>query len=155
ESAPKSLVPIMHVVILDGDVSYPPTSGKRLRTLNLMLRLAPHHCITYIARSSGNPNENLGAAKFFVDHHIEPILVDDHIPAKSGAMFYGRLAMNTLSPLPYSVATHNTYLMREAVRRYAAEHAVDLWQFEWTPYLAALNSHPEAKKLLVAHNVDS
>jgi glycosyltransferase involved in cell wall biosynthesis len=45
--------------------------------------------------------------------------------------------------------------MREAVRRYAAEHAVDLWQFEWTPYLAALHGHPEAKKLLVAHNVDS
>jgi glycosyltransferase involved in cell wall biosynthesis len=145
----------MHVVIVDGDVSYPPTSGKRLRTLNLMLRLAPHHRITYIARSSGNPNENRGAAEFFADHHIEPILVNDPIPAKSGAMFYARLAMNTLSPLPYSVATHDTHLMREAVRRYAAEHAVDLCQFEWTPYLAALNRHPEAKKLLVANNVDS
>ena len=30
----------MHAVIIDGDVSYPPTSGKRLRTLHLMLRLA-------------------------------------------------------------------------------------------------------------------
>src|SRR6516164_3923130 len=155
ESAPKSLAPIMHVVIVDGDLSYPPTSGKRLRTLNLMLRLAPHHRITYIARSSGNPNENRSAAEFFADHHIEPILVDDPIPAKSGAMFYARLAVSVFSPLPYSVATHDTHLMREAVRRYAAEHAVDLWQFEWTPYLAALNRHPEAKKLLVANNVDS
>ena len=43
----------MNVVIVDGDVSYPPTSGKRLRTLNLMLPLAGKHKITYVARGSG------------------------------------------------------------------------------------------------------
>jgi glycosyltransferase involved in cell wall biosynthesis len=145
----------MHVVIVDGDVSYPPTSGKRLRTLNLMLRLAPRHRITYIARTSGNSDENRSAAEFFADHHIEPILIDDPLPAKSGALFNARLAVNVLSPLPYSVATHDTCLMRDAVRRYAAEHAVDLWQVEWAPYLAALHGHPKAKKLLIAHNVDS
>jgi len=144
----------MHVVIVDGDVSYPPTSGKRLRTLNLMLRLAPRHQITYIARRS-NSEGNHHAAEFLADHHIETILVDDPIPAKSGALFYVRLAANVLSPLPYSVATHDTHLMGEAVRDYARKHAVDLCQFEWTPYLAALKGHPEAKRLLVAHNVDS
>ena len=30
----------MNAVIVDGDASYPPSNGKRLRTLNLMLRLA-------------------------------------------------------------------------------------------------------------------
>ena len=40
----------MKVVIVDGDVSYPATSGKRLRTLNLMLRLADRHQITYLGR---------------------------------------------------------------------------------------------------------
>jgi glycosyltransferase involved in cell wall biosynthesis len=120
-----------------------------------MLRLAPHHRIAYIARSSGNSEENRHAAQFLADHDIEPILVDDPIPSKSGAAFYARLAANMLSPLPYSAATHDTPRMRQAVRRYAAENVVDLWQFEWTPYLAALNGYPTAKKVLIAHNVDS
>jgi glycosyltransferase involved in cell wall biosynthesis len=145
----------MHVVIVDGDVSYPPTSGKRLRTLNLMLRLASRHRITYIGRGNGDTEENRRAAAFLADAGIEPVLVDDPIPAKSGAGFYARLAANVLSPLPYSVVTHDTLRMREAVRCFAAENTVDVWQFEWTPYLAALSDHAEARKLLVAHNVDS
>ena len=40
----------MKVVIIDGDVSYPATSGKRLRTLHLMLRAAARHQITYVGR---------------------------------------------------------------------------------------------------------
>jgi glycosyltransferase involved in cell wall biosynthesis len=145
----------MHVVIVDGDVSYPPTSGKRLRTSNLMLRLAERHRVTYIARNNGNLREHCRAAEFLSDHGIEPILVDDPLPAKSGAAFYARLAANVLSPVPYSAQTHDTPRMREEVRRYAAEHSVDLWQFEWTPYVAALSHRPDARKLVVAHNVDS
>jgi glycosyltransferase involved in cell wall biosynthesis len=145
----------MHVVIVDGDVSYPATSGKRLRTLNLMLRLASQHRITYIARNNGSILEGHRAAEFLADENIEPILVDEPIPPKSGPAFYARLAWNLMSPLSYSAATHDTPLMRRTVRRYASEHEVDLWQFEWTPYLSALKGNPRAKKLLVAHNVDS
>jgi len=145
----------MHVVIVDGDVSYPATSGKRLRTSNLMLRLARRHRVTYLARSSGNAVENRRAAEFFGDHGLEPILVDDPVPAKSGMAFYARLAANVFLPIPYSVQTHDTARMSDAVRRYAADNAVDLWQFEWIPYVAALSHRGDARKLVVAHNVDS
>jgi glycosyltransferase involved in cell wall biosynthesis len=145
----------MHVVIVDGDVSYPATSGKRLRTLNLMLRLASQHRVTYIARNNGGSLNLRRAAEFLADHDIEPILVDEPIPVKSGPAFYARLALNLMSPLPYSAAMHDTPLMRRTIRRYAAEHEVDLWQFEWTPYLSALDGNARAKKLLIAHNVDS
>ena len=47
----------MHVVIIDGDVSYPATSGKRLRTLNLMLQAAKRHRITYIGRCAPDSEE--------------------------------------------------------------------------------------------------
>src|SRR5262249_53892696 len=29
------------------------------------------------------------------------------------------------------------------------------WQFEWTPYIAALANRPDVRKLVIAHNVDS
>ena len=145
----------MHVVIVDGDVSYPPSSGKRLRTLHLMLHLAPRHRLTYIARAHDGDSEIRQAAAFLGDHGIEPILVDDPLPRKTGPGFHARLLGNLLSPLPYSAASHRSRRMQEAVQGYAAAHPVDLWQFEWTPYVATLPVNAKTRRLLIAHNVDS
>lgn len=144
----------MHAVIIDGDISYPPTSGKRLRTLHLMLRLARRHRLTYIARGSGCPSEHREAAAFLRDHGIDTVLVEDPLPRKSGPGFYPRLAANLLSPLPYSAASHQSQRMRQAVAEYAVRHRVDLWQFEWTPYVGTL-PRPAAPRVLIAHNVDT
>jgi glycosyltransferase involved in cell wall biosynthesis len=80
--------------------------------------------------------------------------VDDPLPRKSGPAFYARLAANLLSSLPYSAASHSSSLMRQTVADYAARHKVDLWQFEWTPYVDTL-PRSEAPCVLIAHNVDA
>src|SRR4051794_1882366 len=98
----------MRVAIVDGDVSYPATSGKRLRTLNLMLRLANRHQIIYIGRCAPGSEEERTAPDYLRSHGIEPILVADPVPKKSGLAFYGRLARNLLSSLPYSVTSHQS-----------------------------------------------
>ena len=144
----------MNVVIVDGDVSYPPTSGKRLRTLHLMLRLAERHHITYIGRIQDGGVEVEKARAFLRDHHIEPILVDDPLPRKQGLLFYGRLAANLASAWPYSVTSHQSVAMRQAIDDYPAKNKVDLWQAEWSAYLPALAAVP-GSKLLIAHNVDT
>ena len=145
----------MDVVIVDPDLSYPATSGKRLRTLNLMLRLAKRHRITYIARSDGDRQLRRQATEFLGDHGIEPILVDRVVPPKSGALFYARLAANLLSPHPYSVASHDSRAMGRAIAARAASHPGDVWQFEWLPSVSALAGYPQIPKVLNAHNVDS
>lgn len=144
----------LNAVIVDGDVSYPATSGKRLRTLNLMLRMAERHRVTYIARNHGDPAEARPAREFLEDHGIRTIIVEHPLPRKSGPLFYMRLAGNLLSLLPYSVATHVSPPMQRVLQEHAAHNQVDVWQFEWTPYLRALPD-PRACKLLIAHNVDS
>src|ERR1700722_15663846 len=96
----------MNTVIVDADVSYPPTSGKRLRTLNLMLPLARRHRLTYIARGHDHPEGNRQAVVFLAERGIETRIVDDPLPSKKGLGFYGRLAANLFTPLPYSVASH-------------------------------------------------
>jgi hypothetical protein len=142
----------MHAVIVDGDVSYPPTSGKRLRTLHLMVRLARRHRVTYIARCDArNPETDL-ARQHLGEQGIETILVDDPLPQKKGPAFLGRLALNLLSPLPYSVASHHSRPMRQVVGDYAARHDVDVWQFEWLPYLSTLQAARGAARVVVAHN---
>jgi glycosyltransferase involved in cell wall biosynthesis len=145
----------MRVVILDGDVSYPPTSGKRLRTLNLMLQLAGRHRVTYLARSTSRDGQAWAAREYLQDHGIDVRLVDDPLPAKSGLGFCARLAANLASPMPYSVASHQSRKMRDAVNQLAAHEPIDLWQCEWSGYLTTLRDQPIAKRLLVAHNVDS
>jgi glycosyltransferase involved in cell wall biosynthesis len=145
----------MHTVIVDADVSYPPTSGKRLRTLHLMLRLARRHRLTYIGRCDARHPDTEQARAFLGDHGIETILVDHPVPRKSGLAFYGRLAANVLSKLPYSIASHQSLPMKRAVEDYAARHTVNLWQFEWLPYMSTLAPRPGRRRLVVAHNVDA
>ena len=145
----------MKVAIVDGDVAYPPSNGKRLRTLNLMLRLARRHRITYISRCNGGPEEMKRAAAFLGDQGVETILVDHPIPRKKGPGFYARLAANLLSPLPYSVASFDSPQLRRAVQEFEERHSVDLWQFEWTPFLGLLRRPERARRVLMAPNVDS
>ena len=82
------------------------------------------------------------------------------MPPKAGPGFYARLAGNLISPLPYSVASHASSALAEAVRRYAAENRVDVWHVEWTPYAQVLREAlgrrlKRARWTVVAHNVES
>ncbi len=145
----------MNVVMVVGSLPYPPTAGNRIRTLNLALRLAARHQITFIYHRGGDPEESRSAADYLRGHGIETLGVDHAVPPQSGLAFYARLAANLASPLPYSVASHVGPEMRAAVRSFAATHAVDLWQSEAAPYFEALRPLAGARKVLMAHNVES
>ena len=145
----------LRVVIVDEELPYPPTSGKRIRTLNLTLRLARRHRLTYLCHRNADAAEAERARAFFADNGIETVVVERAVPPKSGPAFYARLAANLLSPLPYSVASHNSRALRRAIRDYAATHPVDLWHCEWTPYAEPLRGLTGARKLVMAHNVES
>jgi glycosyltransferase involved in cell wall biosynthesis len=145
----------MHVVIVDGDVSYPATSGKRLRTLNLMLQVAKRHRITYVGRCAADSEEARVAPAFLRDHNIEPILVPHPVPTKAGVTFYARLFANLFSSWPYSVTSHHSEPMRRAVAEIARQERVDVWQVEWAPYLTAIDSSLPGPRVVIAHNVDT
>jgi glycosyltransferase involved in cell wall biosynthesis len=155
ETPPPCFERRLHVAVVDEELPYPPTSGKRIRTLNLLLRLADRHRISYLCHRNADPAEAERAAEFFRDHGIETVVVDRVVPPKSGPLFYARLAANLLSPLPYSVATHTSRALRQAVQDFAARHTVDLWQCEWTPYAEVLRGLPGLRRLIIAHNVES
>jgi polysaccharide biosynthesis protein PslH len=145
----------MHAVIADADLCYPPTSGKRLRTLHLMERLAQRHRVTYVCRCDALDHESERARAYLVDRRIEVLLVKQPRPRKSGAWFYARLAANLLSPLPYSVASHASRAMEEMLRSLAANRRVDVWQFEWPAYAAAVQGLPGTRTVIATHNVES
>jgi glycosyltransferase involved in cell wall biosynthesis len=145
----------MHVAVVDEELPFPMTSGKRLRTLNLLMRLARRHRITYICHRNADRDEAVQAAEHLEENGIETIVVDRVVPPKSGALFYARLCANLFSPLPYSVTSHRSDALRDAVRAYAASNDVDLWQCEWTPYAEVLSVVPSGRTVIMAHNVES
>jgi glycosyltransferase involved in cell wall biosynthesis len=141
--------------MVDEELPYPATSGKRIRTLNLTLRLARRHELTYVCHRNADPDEARRAAEFFAGHGIATVVADRAVPPKSGPGFYLRLAANLLSPLPYSVATHTSRALRRALKEQARTRPVDVWHCEWTPYAQALRGIAHGRRVVVAHNVES
>src|SRR5262249_16776249 len=134
----------MHIAILDEELPFPLTSGKRIRTENLLRRLASRHRLTYICHRNADPDEAPVAEEHFADIGIHTVVVDRTVPPKSGPKFYSRLARNLMSPLPYSVASHTSPELAAAVRVFAMRHKVQLWHCEWTPYAETMKNVPDA-----------
>jgi polysaccharide biosynthesis protein PslH len=150
----------LRVAVLDEELPFPLTSGKRIRTFNLLSRLADRHRVTVLCHRNPDREESLAAQDAFRDRGIETVVVDRAVPSKSGPGFYARLAKNLLSPLPYSVATHASPALAAAVRDFASDNEVDVWHCEWTPYAQVLrdalgNALPAARWTVMAHNVES
>lgn len=150
----------LNIAVLDEELPFPLTSGKRIRTFNLLARLAQRHRITVLCHRNPDREEALAAEEAFRTAGIATVVVERAVPPKGGPGFYARLAGNLLSPLPYSVSSHTSPALAEAVRAFAAENAVDVWHCEWTPYaqvlLAALGSElSSAPWTVMAHNVES
>jgi glycosyltransferase involved in cell wall biosynthesis len=144
----------LHVAIVDEELPYPPTSGKRIRTLNLLRRLARKHRLTYLCHRNADPAEARRAVVQFAELGIATVVIDRAVPPRRGPGFYLRLAANLLSSLPYSVASHTSPALRDALREHARSQPVDLWHCEWTPYAHSLRGIV-GPRVVVAHNVES
>lgn len=150
----------LHVAVLDEELPFPLTSGKRIRTYNLLARLADRHRVTILCHKNPDRDEAAAADAAFARLGVETVVVERTVPPKSGPGFYARLAGNLLSPLPYSVATHASPALAAAARDLAARGRVDVWHCEWTPYAQVLRDALDgglsaAKWVVMAHNVES
>ncbi len=150
----------LRIAVLDEELPYPLTSGKRIRTFNLLARLAERHRITILCHRNAEPGEAETARKVLQDLGIDTVMVPRAVPKKEGAGFYARLAGNLLSPLPFSVTTHTSPELVTAVAEFAEQTEVDVWHCEWTPYAQVLR-RALGKRLrrvpwvVMAHNVES
>ncbi len=145
----------MNVVVVGGALPFPANTGSRIRTLNLLTRLARRHRITLVGTRNPDPRAGRAAVEYLDDHGIKAVEVEHVVPSKSGPGFYARLAANLASPLPYSVASHIGPALVSAVRRLAAHGDVDLWQAEWSGAVEAWRGMRGAKTLVMAPNVET
>lgn len=154
-AGPRSL----HVAVVDDEAPYPLTTGKRIRSANLLMHLARRHRITYLCNRNRDPQEARQATQFLGDHGIRLVFTDQCTPARSveysRPRLYARAALNLLSPWPYVVTANCGRALHQAVRDHAARHQVDLWHCEWTPCAHVLRERTDAPQVVVAHNIES
>lgn len=141
----------MKILVIDEEFPFPPDSGKRIRSYNLLRRLGQKHEIHYLAY--GEPHST--AFRALEEFGLHPVAVRNMVPQKSGPLFYLRLALNLFSGLPYIVTSHYSRIFKMEMLRLINNVAPDMILCEWTPYAEFTRDIKYIPRVVVAHNVES
>ncbi len=140
----------MKILILDEEFPWPLNTGKRIRSLNLLRRLASTHHLTYLAYGIRDSEGHQALS----DLGLHPLAVKRTPLPKTGPKLYFKLLGNLLSSQPYSVASHFTSAFQRAVTSELASSSYDLVLCEWTPYAQFVRERSDIPRMVVAHNVE-
>jgi polysaccharide biosynthesis protein PslH len=138
------------ILVIDEEFPYPLDSGKRIRTYNLLSRLATGCELHYLAFGTSN-SESYAALS---QARMNPIPVPTTLPLQSGPMFYLRLAANLFSQYPYIVERHYSPLFKTCLNDAMAKLKPDLILCEWTPYAVYVCENMGVPRVVVAHNLE-
>jgi glycosyltransferase involved in cell wall biosynthesis len=140
----------MHILWLKTELLHPVDKGGRIRTYELLRRLAQRHHVTYVCLDDGSDPTAAALASEYC-HRLVRI---PFVPAdKRSLRFAGRFLSSVPSALPYAVETYRSDPMREAVRSAMADCDVIVCDF-LAPSIN-LPSRLAAPLLLFQHNVES
>ena len=142
----------MRVLVVDEALPFPPNSGKRIRTAELLTRLARRHEITLCYHDEGTPPVAEEAAQ---DAGLKLLPVPRPRLEKHGPRFAWDLLRNVFLPVPYMVMAHRTKALRHAIERFATEARPDLVHVEWTPLIANVPRGLGVPTCVAAHNVEA
>lgn len=141
----------MKILIIDEEFPFPLNTGKRIRSFNLAKALTSFHDVSYLAYGLSGSDAFLSLEK----NKITPYPVTPRDRRKSGPGFYLRLLLNLFSPLPYIVTSHYSKAFEGRLKELLEEGVYDIIICEWTPYAIFLKDLQKAKKIIVAHNIES
>lgn len=141
------------VLVIDEALPFPPDSGKRIRTTELLGRLAKEFEVTLAYHDEGDtPAEAVAAAEVA---GLTLLPVPRKALTKKGVRFAWDLLRNVFLRVPYMVMGHRTAAMRAAVTRHLAQHGADLIHVEWTPLVANVPEGVGVPVCISAHNVEA
>jgi polysaccharide biosynthesis protein PslH len=140
----------LNVLVIDEWIPYPPDMGKRVRTWNLLRRLAKRHTITLLGYG-----EPWGEAATAVRSAGVCLHTVASLAAAKAWRLYPRLFANLFSPYPYSVSKHYTRRFRERLECLLSEERFDVVHCEWTPYARFLPALDWTHTLVMTHNIES
>lgn len=139
----------LKVLVIDEEVPFPPNSGKRLRTWNLLRRLATRHEVMLLCYGEA---ENPAIRELERAGIRVKVVPPSPTPAKW--KLYLQLLQNLLSPLPFSVVKHYSRRFQEALDGLLREESWHVLQCGWTPYMHFIGKDTPCPVLIATHNVE-
>ena len=140
----------LKVLIIDEEIPFPPNAGKRIRTWNLLRRLAKEHDLTLLCYGSPEESRLEAIREAGVKLHLVPTPKES-----SGWALYCRLFMNLFSRYPFSVVKHFSSEFQAALYRLLNFETWDLLHCEWTPYMHFLRRKVACPVVVATHNVEN
>ncbi|MFO0931732.1 MAG: glycosyltransferase [Planctomycetota bacterium] len=141
----------MRVLAVDEALPFPTDSGKRIRTFELLRRVAREHEVTLVVPAEAPP---AGLADVEAAG-IRVVVVPRRPLVKHGVRFAWDLLRNVPMRVPYMVMGHRLAAVRAKVAELAAARRPDVVHVEWTPLVANVPDGVGAPVVVSAHNVES
>ena len=143
----------MKVLVIDEWLPWPLENGKKIRTFNLIARLAKKHDILYMAYVRLPEEKN--KIEVFERIGIRVIPAKDIRIPKWTLCFYIEVIKNLFSDQPFSSAYHIKDSFIEKMLKIIELEQPDLVHCEWTNLAPFLRHVEDIPKVICAHNVES
>jgi len=143
----------MKVVVIDEWLPWPLDSGKKIRTFNLISRLAKQHEVLFMGYAR-LPEENRKVSALEI-HGIKVIPVKDSRTKRYSIRFYLEVFANIFSSKPFSTWYHIKKSFVYRLLKIMRDERPDLVHCEWTnlaPFLGYVDNIP---RVISAHNIES
>jgi sugar transferase (PEP-CTERM/EpsH1 system associated) len=142
----------MRVLAVTEEFPYPPDTGWKLRTWNLLSRLAGAHEITVVCHADPAEAE---AVEVLCERGFRVAPVWRRRRVKAGPRFYASLLWNLAGPRPYLVSAHCSSALRNRVAKLLTSQRFDVVHCDWTPLMANVPYAARDRTVVTAHNVET
>jgi glycosyltransferase involved in cell wall biosynthesis len=140
------------VLVVDEALPHPPDSGKRIRTFELLRRLAREFEVALVHPERGDAPAASAAAVAAAGIRAVPVPLPPI--RKAGPRFAWDLLRNLATSRPYMAMAHASRRVRRAVAEEAAARPPDLVHVEWTPLVVNVPAGL-GPVCVAAHNVEA
>jgi len=143
----------LRILWLKTELLHPVDKGGKIRTFHMLKELKREHHITYLTLDDGSGAPD--AEERATEYCHELVRVEHRTRAKFSAGFYGELAANLVSPLPYFMKKYKSAGMRREIERLAASGQFDVLVCDFLQPGVNLPPRLPLATVLFQHNVEA
>jgi len=138
---------------LKTELLHPVDKGGKIRTFHMLKELKREHHVTYLTLDDGSGAPD--AVERASEYCHELVRVEHRTRAKFSAGFYGELAANLVSPLPYFMKKYKSAGMRSEIARLVAGDRFDVLVCDFLQPSVNVPPRLPVPTVLFQHNVEA
>lgn len=142
----------MRILFLNKRILFPPDTGGKIRTLNVLRYLARWHEVTYLCNIQAGEEE---PAREMRELGVRLETVPWREPSRGGTEFYVGLALNLFSRFPFNVNKDYDRRLRRRAEQLLAAESYDLVVCDFVQMARNAINVCKLPKVLFEHNVEA